>query len=873
MSNNEKTDAAPKKLQLSLRVDAGKVQQNIARGRSKTVTVEVKKTRTFSRGDHGTMVENKDLNSDSASAPLPEGAENLTASELTARQEALKLAQDQKIDEENKKSNEAEPQAESTEIELPENEEIEEEIVEVAEETDNEDTAESSIEEITVEEEKEDSKEEAEEVSKDQKSEDDSSKFSIEDLIPRSAPLKIISVPDAKEVTKQPRTSQEKAKPAETSSPVNKRKSPTGKEELKLTKTRTVEPKRSKTRLTITNALNQEERMRSMASIKRARQKAKRQSGEASSSPAERTVREITIPENIAVQELANRMAVRSQDVVRELMKLGIMAGPDAPIDADTAEIIVTEFGHKFKRVTDADVEDVIKIEQAAEEDMESRPPVVTVMGHVDHGKTSLLDAIRSTNVTNNESGGITQHIGAYQVKYGGKNLITFIDTPGHEAFTAMRARGAKVTDIVILVVAADDGIMPQTIEAIHHAKAAEVPIIVAINKMDKPDADPNRVKTELLSHELVPEDMGGDIITVEVSALKSLNLDLLLEAILLQSEMLELKASKKQRAGGIVIEAHLDKGKGIVTSLLVQRGTLAVGDIVVAGMGYGRVKALHNDKGSSLQEAIPSQPVEVLGLDELPEAGSVFAVVEQEKQAREIIEYRFKNQRDKRSATAAETSIENLFKTAAGGQKELNLIIKGDVQGSCEAITGSLHKINNEEIIINPLHSGAGGITESDVSLAATTSSLILGFNVRANPAAIELAEKEGVDIRYYSIIYDLIDDMKAVAGGLMSPVIREEFTGTAEIQQIFKMSKYGKVAGCIVRNGSIKRGSGVRLIRDNVVIHEGRLKTLKRFKEDVNEAKEGYECGMAFENYEDMREGDMIEAFQTVQEARILD
>jgi translation initiation factor IF-2 len=616
-------------------------------------------------------------------------------------------------------------------------------------------------------------------------------------------------------------------------------------------------------------------RTRSMAAERRAREKARRAAmGFKPDEPAEKQVRAVVVPEVIQVQELANRMAVRGVDVIKELMKLGIIATASQNIDADTAEIIVNEFGHKIQRVTEADVENVIVGDKEdTDVNRQERPPVVTIMGHVDHGKTSLLDAIRQTDVAAGEAGGITQHIGAYQIETAKGQKLTFLDTPGHEAFTAMRARGAQVTDIVVLVVAADDGIMPQTIEAINHAKAAEVPIIVAINKIDKPGANPRKIKEALLSHELVAEEMGGETICVEVSAKEKKNLDKLEEAILLQAEVLELKANPDRRAAGTVVEAKVDKGRGIVATLLVQKGTLRVGDIVVAGVGAGKVRALVNDKGQTIQEAGPATPVEVLGLTEVPAAGDPFDVVDTEKQAREITEYRSKREKDLRVVAEKKVSLDQMFKAAGQNAiKELPVIVKADVQGSAEAIIGSLLKLSTDEVKVKVLHAAVGAITESDVTLAQTVGAIIIGFNVRANAQAKEHATREKVEIRYYSIIYNLVDEIKLALSGLLSPERREQFLGTAVVQQVFKVSKVGKVAGCIVKEGTIKRGAGVRLIRDNVVIHEGKLKTLKRFKDDVSEVKEGYECGMAFENCDDLKEGDSIEAFEVVEEKRSL-
>lgn len=631
--------------------------------------------------------------------------------------------------------------------------------------------------------------------------------------------------------------------------------------------------KRTNIKLIAANPDQAEGRMRSLASLKRAREKAKRL--ENGPRVIEKFSREVTLPETITVQELASRMAERATDVVRELMKMGMIVTANQVVDADTAELIIHSFGHKVKRVTEADVENIL-LEEGEEpaHKLIKRAPVVTIMGHVDHGKTSLLDALHSTDVAAGEAGGITQHIGAYSIKLANGEHITFLDTPGHEAFTAMRSRGAKVTDIVVLVVAADDGIMAQTIEAINHAKAAEVPIIVAINKIDKPGANPDRVRNELLQNGLVPEELGGDIMVVEVSAKQRLNLDKLEEAILLQAEVLDLKVNPDRSATGAVVEAKIDKGRGVAVTVLIQKGTLCVGDIIVAGMTSGRVRAIVDDKGNSLDKATPSMPVEILGLTEVPEAGDQFDVVESERQAREIAEFRMKRVRNLRTAAVHRGTLEELFSKAAGGgkNKQLPIIVKADVHGSLEAITGSLGKLPSDEVRIRILHSAAGGVTESDVALAQASGAIILGFNVRANPQARELAAKEGVDLRYYSIIYDLVDDMKLALSGMLSPILREEYLGTAEIRQIFMMSKYGKVAGCMVTDGMVKRGAKVRLLRDNIVIHEGKLKTLKRFKEDVKEVKGGYECGIAFENYEDIREGDMVEAFDIIEEKQVL-
>jgi translation initiation factor IF-2 len=624
-------------------------------------------------------------------------------------------------------------------------------------------------------------------------------------------------------------------------------------------------------RLTLVNALNAGEvRERSVASFRRRTQRLK---GQTSSEPKEKIVREVTIPDAITIQELANRMAERGVDVIRLLMKQGQMATINDTIDADTAQLIAEELGHKVRRVSDADVEEGLFDSADDTENLQPRAPVVTVMGHVDHGKTSLLDAIRSANVVSGEAGGITQHIGAYQVSSPSGDKITFIDTPGHAAFTAMRARGAKVTDIVVLVVAADDGVMPQTIEAIAHARAAKVPMIVAINKMDKPDANPVRVRTDLLQHEVQVESMGGDVVDVEVSALKKEGIDKLLEMIGLQAEILDLKANPDRPAEGTVIEAKLDRGRGPVATVLVQRGTLRPGDIVVAGAEWGRVRALISDTGDNVQMAGPSTPVEVPGFAGTPEAGDRLAVVDSEARAREVTDYRARQRRDRPAVGAARGSLEQMMsqlKTA--GRKEFPLVIKGDVQGSIEAIVGSLEKLGTDEVIARVLLAGVGGISESDVTLAGSTGAVILGFNVRAHKEARTAAERAGVEIRYYNIIYDLVDDVKKAMSGLLSPTLRETMLGNAEILEIFNISKVGKIAGCRVTDGKVERGANVRLIRDNVVVHEGKLSTLKRFKDEVREVPAGQECGMAFEKYEDMRAGDVIECYRVESISRSL-
>jgi translation initiation factor IF-2 len=626
-------------------------------------------------------------------------------------------------------------------------------------------------------------------------------------------------------------------------------------------------------RLTLVTALSaDEERERSVASFRR---RVQRQKAHITAEPKEKLVRDVTIPEAITIQELANRMAEPARTVIALLMKQGQMLKITDVIDADTAQLIAEELGHTVKRVAESDVEEGLFDTADDPASLEPRPPVVTIMGHVDHGKTSLLDAIRSTNVVAGEAGGITQHIGAYQVTAPTGGKITFIDTPGHAAFTAMRARGAKVTDLVVLVVAADDGVMPQTVEAINHAKAAKVPMIVAINKIDKPDAKPERVRSELLQHEVQVESLGGDVLDVEVSATKKLHLDKLLEAISLQAEILDLRVNPHRPAEGTVIEAKLDRGRGPVATVLVQRGSLHVGDIVVAGAEWGRVRALVSDTGASIHEAGPSMPVEVLGFNGTPEAGDRLAVVDTEGRAREVTDYRARQKRDKLAARASglRGSLEQMMsQLKTTGRKEFPLVVKTDVQGSLEAIIGALDKLGTTEVGARIIHAAVGGITESDITLAEASGAAIIGFNVRAHKEAREAAERTGIEIRYYNIIYDLVDDVKKAMSGLLAPTLRETMLGNAQILEIFTVSKVGKVAGCRVTDGVVERGANVRLIRDNVVIHEGKLSQLKRFKDDVREVVAGQECGMAFENYQDMKVGDVIECYRVEQVQRTL-
>src|SRR5210317_24227 len=682
---------------------------------------------------------------------------------------------------------------------------------------------------------------------------------------PKAAPS---AQPAAAADADAPKRSAVDSRPAKTAAPQTpSRKRAKEDENDRRAKARADENGRRSGKLTLSQALDGGEggRQKSMAAMKRkqerARQKAMGQQGE-----REKIVRDVQVPESIVVSELANRMAERVAEVVKSLMKMGMMVTQNQSIDADTAELIIEEFGHKIVRVSDADVEDIIKETPEDEAALKSRPPVITIMGHVDHGKTSLLDAIRNTKVVSGEAGGITQHIGAYQVETNDGAVLSFLDTPGHAAFTSMRSRGAQVTDIVVLVVAADDAVMPQTVEAINHAKAAKVPMIVAINKVDKPEANPDKVRTDLLQHEVIVEKMSGEVQDVEVSAITGQGLDDLLEAIALQSEILELKANPDRAAEGAVIEAQLDVGRGPVATVLVQKGTLRQGDIFVVGEQWGKVRALINDKGERVKEAGPSVPVEVLGLNGTPEAGDVLNVVDTEAQAREIAEYRENVFKEKRAAAGAAKTLEQMMAKAKEDQNvsELPIIVKADVQGSAEAIVQAMEKIGNEEVRVRVLHYGVGAITDTDIGLAEASGAPVMGFNVRANASARNSANQKGVDVRYYSVIYDLVDDIKAAASGLLSAEIRENFIGYAEIKEVFKVSGVGKVAGCIVTEGVARRSAGVRLLRDNVVIYEGTLKTLKRFKDEVKDVQSGQECGMAFENYDDIRPKDVIEIFE---------
>lgn len=853
----------PKRKPLTLRrTEKGSVKQSFSHGRSKTVVVETKKRRTLTPTKSGESAPAKKVEEPARKEPAEapaviektqadsskKGAVLRTLSDDEKQARAVALSKARK-DAEARKAREATETAERVAREAEENARLEVERVRVAEEE----------------------AKRAKEVEARRKAEE--------------AAQVALEAEDAERERRKNKKSQPEETPAKDKSvkaddPDNplaqlggrlktKRKD-VGNDRRDTSKPKDASRRRTG-RLTIANALDDDERQRSLASVKRAREREKQ--ARAQRGDIKKIAREVVIPETITVQELAQRMAMRAVDLVRELMKQGQMVTGNDILDADTAQLIAEDLGHSVKRVSESDVEEgLVGIEDNVD-DLRSRPPVVTIMGHVDHGKTSLLDSMRQTDVVAGEAGGITQHIGAYQIDIGDERRITFLDTPGHAAFTQMRARGAEVTDIVILVVAADDSIMPQTEEAISHAKAAGVPIIVAINKIDKPDADANRVRTDLLTHELQVESMGGEIQDVEVSALKKMNLDSLQEAILLQAELLDLKANPSRPADGAVVESRLDKGRGSLATLLVQRGTLKRGDIVVAGAAWGKVRAIIDDKGQTINEAGPSLPVEILGLNGVPEPGDQFVVVENEARAREIAEFRHRKRREQSVAKSSGTSLESMMAQLQDAEiREMPLVIKGDVQGSVEAIVSSLEKLSTEEVRVRVLHTGVGGVSESDVILAGASGAPVVGFNVRANKDARNSAERDNVEIRYYSVIYDLIDDVKAVLSGMLEPELRETFIGNAEILEVFNISKHGKVAGCRVTEGNVKRGAKVRLIRDSVVIHEGELSQLKRFKDDVQEVPGGQECGMSFANYEDMRAGDVIECFNVETVTRTL-
>ncbi len=900
----------PGKLELKKTVESGQVRQSFSHGRSKVVTVEVKKTRTFTPGAGGAMHEVRDgvmSNADAElakankSAAAPESppadpsAHDLTRQEKVVRAKALEsavhAAEEARRRAEEQFRNLSVPEAQPSQ---PEPESTPEAAPQpVAEEAPASPPPAQAV--ARVQEESAPGEPApvvptpvvptpvVSEVAPPPAAAAvvETAPASTPAAPPRQGPRMTAPPPAKPPVRTAPPAATQTAPatttpaPAGTATPVRpsdavseeerNRKKLVPHNNKPVAPVKRTEPRRRTGKLTITDALTDDdrsERGRSMAALKRARERERLKNLQKG---VEKVIRDVIIPEAITVQELANRMAERGGDVIKALMRMGVMATINQSIDSDTAELIVSEFGHNSKRVSDADV--LVGLEGEIDEAMAlfARPPVVTIMGHVDHGKTSLLDALRATDVASGEAGGITQHIGAYQVTMKSGDKITFIDTPGHEAFTAMRARGAKVTDIVVLVVAADDGIMPQTVEAIRHAKAAGVPIIVAINKIDKHEADPQRVRQELLQHDLVTEELGGDVLAVEVSAKKRLNLEKLEEVILLQSEILDLKANPERAAQGTVIEARMEKGRGPVATVLVQKGSLKVGDVFVSGAEWGKVRALIDDKGNRLEIAGPSTPVEVLGLDGVPSAGDDFVTVGDEARAREIAGYRQRKEREVKAKLIARGTLEQMFSAIKAGEaQELPVVIKGDVQGSIEAINGALAKIGNENVKVRMLHAAVGPVNESDITLAKASGGLIIGFNVRANPQAREMARRDGVDIRYYSIIYDVTDDLRKMLSGMLAPTLKEHFLGYAAIREVFSITKVGKVAGCMITEGVVKRGAGVRLLRDNVVIHQGDLSQLKRFKDDVKDVREGYECGMSFANYEDIRVGDVIECFE---------
>jgi len=860
------TLSKPGKLELKKTVEGGQVRQSFSHGRTKTVTVEVKKKRTFQQGATGEMTEIKAAAEEvvaEAPAAAPKAAptpdtppqRTLTDAEQAARvralEEARKAAEEAAIESEKAKQalEEARQVSEEEAAAAPPEAEAPAEVAE-AEPTPVETRTRREIEEEARREAEAQAQKMADEAA--QRAAAAERKF---------AELEEESTDEESDTVKGKPARAEGAAPKPNARP------------------RANERKRRSGKLTISEALDEEggARQRSVAAFRR-RQERERQRATRDNQgggQASKVVREVSIPDVITVGELGNRMAERGSEVIKALMKMGVMATINQPIDQETAQLVVEEFGHAAKLTSASDVE--LNLGATVDDDEGTqvpRPPIVTVMGHVDHGKTSLLDALRSTDVVSREAGGITQHIGAYQVELESGDKISFIDTPGHAAFTAMRQRGANVTDIVILVVAADDGIQPQTIEAINHARAAEVPIIVAVNKMDLPAADAARVKNELLSHEIVPEEMGGDTQVIEVSAETRAGLDKLTEAISLQAEVLELTANPERSAFGAVIEAQLERGRGAVATVLVQGGTLKVGDIFVAGAEWGRVRALVNDRGENVKEAGPSAPVEVLGLNGAPQAGDEFAVVDSDARAREVVEYRQSVKRDARAAAGARGSLDEMFEQIKAGEAtQVPVVIKGDVQGSVEAIVGALNNLSTDEVKAQVLHAGVGGITESDIALATVNNGLVIGFNVRAIPQARDQAKRDGVEIRYYNIIYNVVDDIRGMLEGELAPTLKENLLGSAEIREVFSVSKVGKVAGCMVTEGLIRRDSKVRLMRDSVVVHEGNLGTLRRFKDDVREVQNGYECGIALENYNDIQPGDVIECFEVQEIARHLE
>jgi translation initiation factor IF-2 len=848
------TLSRPGKLELKKTVQTGQVRQSFSHGRSKTVTVEVKKKRTYAPSASGKMAEVKAEKLEEAEGV----AETALAPVVKTRAPAVGTTE--------------QPRA-LTETERAARVRALQGVVHTDESAADEAGEAELLQEAAADAELRGKNEGDRVQAKDdarRAADDEARRLAEEEVHGPAGPMKLKSgaaakvaakvVPSAPAAPESERADRGKRARPDKPRPVSERRG---------------EQRRRAGKLTITQALEDdgEERVRSLASVRRARERERQRQLDLAPTEGKAFVREVVVPETITVQELANRMAERGADVIKVLMKMDVKASMSHVLDADTAELVVGEFGQKAKRVAESDVEIGLDGEPDDPEKLQPRAPVVTVMGHVDHGKTSLLDALRETDVVSREAGGITQHIGAYQVETPAGGQITFLDTPGHEAFTEMRARGAKITDIVVLVVAADDSIQPQTVEAINHAKAAKVPVIVAINKIDRPNANPDKVRQDLLQHEFVVEELGGDVLAIDISATEKINLDKIEEAILLQAEILELSANPDRPGQGVIVEAKLERGRGPVATVLISRGTLRVGDICIAGGEWGKVRALIDDKGQAMESAGPSVPVEILGLNGAPAAGDDFAVVETEARAREITEYRRRQVKREAGQASERGTVEEMFsKIAAGEADRMPIVIKADVRGSVEAIVGSLEGLATDEVACQVLHSGVGGITESDVALARASQALIIGFNVRANPQARELAQRDKVEIRYYAIIYEIIDDLKAILSGMLTPTVKETLIGNAEIREVFSITKVGKVAGCMVTNGAVRRGSKVRLLRDNVVVHEGKLSSLKRFKDEVREVKESYECGMAFENYQDIKSGDVVECFEVEEVARHL-
>ena len=825
---------APRKLELMKSVGSGQVRQSFSRGRTKPVAVEVMKRRTIARGA-ATAAPARAKTAPPEPTPAPQAAppapDPAPADQETIDRPRVVL----KALTENEKM----ARARALDDARSRDEDVRRRVAEQARRQREEEAR------LAKEREEADQRKELEEA---RKREEEAARKKAEETAARK-----LTDPASEERREPPRHGRRELPRR----PVVPRRTPGG-------------ARRSARKITLTQALNEDERVRSLASVRRQRERERRL---AQGTAPKKVIRDVVIPETISVQEFANRMAERAVDVVSALMRMGEMTGIDAIIDADTAEVAAAEFGHRVRRVSDADVEIGLGSDEDPPETLLPRSPVVTVMGHVDHGKTSLLDALRQTDVVSGEAGGITQHIGAYQVELASGKRITFIDTPGHEAFTAMRARGATVTDLVVLVVAADDGVMPQTIEAIRHAREAGVPMIVAVNKIDVPGADPRKVREALLQHEVVVEEMGGDVLTVDVSAKEKIGLDKLEDMILLQAELLELKSNPDRPAQGVVIEARIDTGRGPMATLLVARGTLRRGEVFVAGGEFGRVRVLMNDRGQKLDAAGPAVPVEILGLNGAPKAGDQFQVVESEARAREIIAYRRRGDRPAASEEPEESTMEAIFAGIKGGRVgEFPVVVKADVQGSVEAVAGAAKKLSNDEVQVRIVHSAAGGINESDVSLAKTAGAVIVAFNVRANTQVRQLAQRDKVDIRYYSVIYDVIEEFKGVLTGMLAPTVKERTVGAAEILEVFNVSKVGKIAGCRVLDGTMRRGARVRLLRDSAVIHEGALGNLKRFKDDVGEVKAGMECGMSLEKYQDVQVGDQIEAYEVEEIARSL-